>query len=220
MLHIFDVDKTVYRGSTVLDFLIMGFSDRFLSWALFWTLPVLTVSFLFNRGNEAVTGKEFPFLKNLSRKKMEAMSLKIFKKRIQKRLNPEMLAIIHSVQAKKEEIVLATSSFRVLIEPIAEFLKADYLVSTELEYSEGITTGKLDGVPAFGEGKKEKIEELLSRKGLTHSEFSFYSDSHRDLPLLEIAGLAVAVNPDWKLKRTALKRGWRIINTNKKGSLC
>lgn len=220
MLHIFDVDKTVYNGSTVLDFLIMGFKERFLSWALFWSLPILTLSFLLNRGNKAVTGKDFSFLKGLSKKKMEAMALKIFNNKIQKRLNPEMVRIIHSVQKNKEEIVLATSSFRVLIEPIADYLKADYLISTELEYLEEMTTGRLVGVPAFGMGKKKKIEQLLDQKGLTHRECSFYSDSHRDLPLLEAAGLPIAVNPNRKLKKTALKRGWKIIITDKKEFIC
>lgn len=220
MLHIFDVDKTVYNGSTVMDFLVMGFRERFLSWALFWSLPILTFSFLLNRGNKAVEGKKFSFLKGLSRKKMEAMSLKIFNNRIMKGLNPEMIRIIHSVQEKKEEIVLATSSFRVIIEPLANFLNADYLISTELEYSEGSTTGMLNGVPAFGTGKKERLEQLLTRRGLTPGECSFYSDSHRDLPLLEVVGLPVAVNPNNKLRRTALKRGWRIINTDKKGLVC
>lgn len=220
MLHIFDVDKTVYNGSTVLDFLILGFRERFLSWALFRSLPGLTVPFLLNKGDKAVTGKEFPFLKNLSRKKMEAMSINMFKNKIKKRLNPELLRIIHSVQDKNEEIVLATSSFRFLIDPLADFLKADYLISTELEYSEGWTTGKLDGIPAFGTGKKKKIEELLLQKSLTHNECSFYSDSHRDLPLLKAVGIPVAVNPDRKLKKTALKRGWKIINTGKKDFIC
>ncbi|HEY0050725.1 MAG TPA: hypothetical protein VGB68_15635 [Pyrinomonadaceae bacterium] len=41
----------------------------------------------------------------------------------------------------------------------------------------------------------------LRRK--THESFS-YSDSISDLPMLSIVGHAVAVNPDFRLKQTAL----------------
>ncbi|MGB9880172.1 MAG: HAD family hydrolase, partial [Anaerolineae bacterium] len=36
------------------------------------------------------------------------------------------------------------------------------------------------------------------------------TDSHSDLPLLELVGHPVAVNPDPRLKRVAQKRGWPV----------
>jgi phosphoserine phosphatase len=41
---------------------------------------------------------------------------------------------------------------------------------------------------------------------------SFHSDSIYDLPLLEEVGEPVAVNPDFRLRRIAARRGWPIID--------
>jgi phosphoserine phosphatase len=49
----------------------------------------------------------------------------------------------------------------------------------------------------------------LRRK--THKSFS-YSDSISDLPMLSIVGHPVAVNPDFRLKQTALQHDWAILN--------
>ena len=40
----------------------------------------------------------------------------------------------------------------------------------------------------------------------------FYSDSHNDIPLLDIVTRPVAVDPDDKLKEYASRRDWPIIS--------
>ena len=75
------------------------------------------------------------------------------------------------------------------------------------------TTGKLDGKPAFGQGKKEKMKIFFKNEKIDPANCSFYTDSYRDLPLMEIVGLPVAVNPDRKLMKTALERKWKIIRS-------
>ena len=40
----------------------------------------------------------------------------------------------------------------------------------------------------------------------------FYSDSHNDLPLLELVDNPVAVDPDEMLGREANNRGWPVIS--------
>jgi phosphoserine phosphatase len=40
----------------------------------------------------------------------------------------------------------------------------------------------------------------------------FYSDSHNDIPLLELVDRPVAVDPDECLARHARERGWPIIS--------
>jgi len=40
---------------------------------------------------------------------------------------------------------------------------------------------------------------------------TFYSDSINDVPLMEKADVAVATNPDPRLRALAEQRGWRIL---------
>ena len=39
----------------------------------------------------------------------------------------------------------------------------------------------------------------------------FYSDSINDLPMFEVCGVPVAVNPDEKLKKIAKERAFKVI---------
>lgn len=54
------------------------------------------------------------------------------------------------------------------------------------------------------------MEEHAERLGLTRDGIVAYADSTSDLPMLEAAGLPVAVNPEAKLAAIARRRGWPV----------
>ena len=60
-----------------------------------------------------------------------------------------------------------------------------------------------------GEAKLRAVRKLAARYGLDLSRSYAYGDSSGDLQMLEAVGNAVAVNPTWRLARTARKRGWQ-----------
>jgi phosphoserine phosphatase len=62
-----------------------------------------------------------------------------------------------------------------------------------------------------GEGKAQAVVELAGREGFDLAESTAYSDSHTDLPFLEIVGHPVVVNPDRELRRVARDRGWETL---------
>ena len=61
-----------------------------------------------------------------------------------------------------------------------------------------------------GEEKKHAVIALANYEGLDLQRCTAYSDSVNDLPMLSTVGTAVAINPDSKLRRAALERGWEI----------
>jgi phosphoserine phosphatase len=95
----------------------------------------------------------------------------------------------------------------------------DQLLAIELERDEqaggsGWYTGEIRGVPSFREGKVTRMEQWMGERGLDWSRVhsTFYSDSINDVPLLEKADLAVATNPDERLRLLANQRQWRILD--------
>ena len=72
-------------------------------------------------------------------------------------------------------------------------------------------TGRLAGPFCYGPGKVDAIHELARWEGLDLAQCYAYSDSASDLPMLEAVGHPVAVNPDSRLERLALRRGWPIV---------
>jgi phosphoserine phosphatase len=62
-----------------------------------------------------------------------------------------------------------------------------------------------------GEHKATAVRELASERGYDLADSTAYSDSHTDLPFLEVVGNPVAVNPDRALRRVAAERGWPVL---------
>jgi HAD superfamily phosphoserine phosphatase-like hydrolase len=110
-------------------------------------------------------------------------------------------------------IVTATNSF--VTGPIAREFGVAHLIATEPETRDGAFTGRVAGVPSFRAGKIARLEQWLSGLGQALEHFDatwFYSDSHNDLPLLELVARPIAVDPDDRLRDLAATRGWPIMS--------
>jgi len=122
----------------------------------------------------------------------------------------EALIEKHRNSGKTLLIITATNSF--VTAPIAERLGIPHLIATEAEMSDGQYTGKVTGTPSFREGKVERLKLWLQNTGLNLDNSWFYSDSHNDLPLLELVTHPVAVDPDKALAQYAKAQGWPVIS--------
>lgn len=132
---------------------------------------------------------------------------------------PKARELVDAHHRAGDQCLIITATNRFITAPIARWLGVDELLATELETVDGIYTGKMLGTPCFQHGKVERLREWLESRngqpgspGLTLENSVFYSDSFNDLPLLEQAGEAVAVDPDERLRDIAIRRGWRILS--------
>ncbi|HYD58110.1 MAG TPA: HAD family hydrolase [Burkholderiales bacterium] len=119
----------------------------------------------------------------------------------------------HQARGDLCAIITATNSF--VTAPIAREFGVEHLVATEPEKRAGRFTGKVAGIPCFRAGKIQRLEEWLAAMGRRSADFPerwCYSDSHNDLPLLELATRPVAVDPDERLAEEARRRGWPVIS--------
>lgn len=107
-------------------------------------------------------------------------------------------------------IITATNSF--VTAPIAEALGVDKLIATDPELLHGRYTGEVSGTPCFQHGKVTRLYEWLAQSGQNLANSWFYSDSHNDLPLLELVSHPVAVDADDTLAAHAEARGWPHIS--------
>lgn len=109
--------------------------------------------------------------------------------------------------------ILVSGSFQELLEIVAKSLNINFAVGTELEIIKNRLTGRIIPPLCFGQGKVEKVDRFLAEKNLTVDlKGSFaYADGFFDLPVLEMVGHPVAVEPDKKLLEIARNKGWQII---------
>lgn len=87
-------------------------------------------------------------------------------------------------QQKQDDIIISASP-KFLLEPICTRLGIRHLIASEVDPD----TGRFTGENCRG---REKVRRLAAEFGVTHVD-SFYSDSHSDLPLAQIADKAFLV---------------------------
>jgi phosphoserine phosphatase len=62
-----------------------------------------------------------------------------------------------------------------------------------------------------GQNKADYLKGLIQQLNMDRTAITVYSDSYLDLPLLNMAGRAIGVGPDHRLKRICLQKGWEIL---------
>lgn len=122
---------------------------------------------------------------------------------------PELLA---RHRAEGSTLLITSATNRFVTEPIAELLGVEHLIATDAEMVDGRYTGRVAGLPNFQAGKVTRLQQWLAAQHEVYSHKIAYSDSRNDIPLLEMADEAVAVDADAVLSAEALKRGWRAIS--------
>jgi HAD superfamily hydrolase (TIGR01490 family) len=121
-------------------------------------------------------------------------------------------ALISKHQQAGDELLIITATNAFVTRPIATLLGFVELIAPEPEFIEGQYTGGITGIPSFQQGKVTRLEMWLAEKQIDLAGAFFYSDSHNDLPLLNIVDNPIAVDADEILTETAIRNGWPIIS--------
>jgi HAD superfamily hydrolase (TIGR01490 family) len=122
----------------------------------------------------------------------------------------EAVTLIEEHRETGRDIVIVSSSGAEVVEPIGQMLGADHIVATRMVIEDGKYTGQISYY-AYGPTKADAIREMAEASGYDLENSYAYSDSQTDLPMLEVVGNPVAVNPDKELARIARERDWPIL---------
>jgi len=107
-----------------------------------------------------------------------------------------------------DSVLVITASNTFVTQPIVEMYGIEHLLATEPEFVSGRFTGKVSGIPCFQSGKIDNLMPWLETNNENLIGSYFYSDSHNDLPLLELVDNPVAINGDPILIAAANDNGW------------
>lgn len=111
-------------------------------------------------------------------------------------------------------VVMITATLEEMAAPVAAYFGMNHLIGGKAKRDEnGDYTGELEDLgPCMGRGKLVYLEHWLTVSDNNPTEYTFYSDSHNDIPLLEQVDTPIAVDPDDKLRAMATENGWQIIS--------
>ena len=216
-LAIYDMDRTVTRRATYTTFLVHC-AVRRAPWRLIF-LPLVILSMLayVARFIDRATLKEINHRLLLGGqihpRDLKPLVDSFADKQVESNVRPGARVAIARDKSEGRRVVLATASYRLYAEAIAERLGFDDVIGTlSMIGIDDRVHARIAGENCYGPAKLRMITDWVEKSGLSgkHGHVRFYSDHVSDAPAFEWADEAVAVNPHGKLRRLAAQRGWAI----------
>jgi HAD superfamily hydrolase (TIGR01490 family) len=216
-LAIYDLDRTLTRRATYTPFLIHCAMRR-APWRLL-LLPLVVVSVLayavkiIDRGKLKEINHRLLLGRWIHPRDLKPLVDSFADATVAGNIRPGAHKAIARDKAEGRRLVLATASYRLYADAIAERLGFDDVIGTGsvIGLDERIRS-RIHGENAYGEAKMRMIAEWLHKSGLKdrHGHVRFYSDHASDEPTFNWVDEPVAVNPHGPLERLAKTRGWAI----------
>ena len=216
-LAIYDLDRTLTRHATYTPFLLHC-AVRRAPWRLL-LLPLVAVSVLgylarvIDRGKLKEINHRLLLGRWIHPKDLKPLVDSFADATVARNIRPGARKAIARDKREGRRLVLATASYRLYADAIADRLGFDDVIGTGsvIGLDERIRS-RILGENAYGEAKLRMIAEWVDKSGLTgrHGHVRFYSDHASDAPTFEWADEPVAVNPHARLARLAMTRGWAI----------
>ena len=123
----------------------------------------------------------------------------------------EALDLMEEHRRAGREVVIVSITPEEVAQPLAAHLGVTHVIATRSAVdAEGRYAGELDFY-ASGTAKADAIRRLAGEWQIDLDRCHAYSDSITDLPMLEVVGYPVAVNPDRDLKKLAEEREWPVL---------
>ena len=174
----------------------------------------LWLSFLYKfslRNTEKIIAGMLQWLEGVPEKKVNELSTEVFLKKMAGVIPDAARKEIIRHQERNGAAVILSSALCPLCQAVAGHLEMNDIVCTRIETTDGICTGRPSGRLCFGKEKVVRLREYCERNNSRVEDAWYYGDSYSDLPVLQIAGHPVCVNPDKKLLKAAIKYSWRVF---------
>jgi HAD superfamily hydrolase (TIGR01490 family) len=118
---------------------------------------------------------------------------------------------IKAHKEKNARIVILSSALSPICKVMSESLDIDDIICSELEVRNGFLTGLPVGNMCFGPEKEVRLRKYCEVNNIKPSDSWYYGDSIADIQALNAVGNPVCINPDRRLRKQAIQKGWSIL---------
>lgn len=200
---IFDLDGTITLKDTYVPFLfsiLKTYPSR-----LFRTagLPFAVILYKIKLKDNSWLKETFlnAIMSGLTLQQVQSSRDKFLDKLLQDGVHKDAIQAISVHREGKHQLVMATASFDFYTEELGQRLGFEKVICTRSGWNREQLSGNLDGNNCYG---LEKLAQLTkSFQDRDDYEIIAYSDHHSDIPFLQWADKAFAINPTAKLRKIA-----------------
>jgi HAD superfamily hydrolase (TIGR01490 family) len=159
---------------------------------------------------EKAVYKMTQWVKGVTEEQMKILCAEVFNDIILPSFYTEAGEEIKMHKNRNAKTVILSSSLSPICNEAASYLGMDDIICSGLEVSDGILTGRPAGRLCFGGEKLIRLKDYCEKYNTDPLNCWYYADALADLPVLQIVGFPVCVNPDKKLNAIAREKGWKI----------
>lgn len=208
----FDLDRTITKATSGNELAKAAFRKGLM------TLPALAHAIYLSLVHKLnlkdplkIIDKMVTWVEGIPENTMVDLCSEVFSEALLPSVYPEARSEIKTYKEKYAKVVILSSALTPICQEMAKNLGMDDIICSDLEVKNGYLTGRPRGHLCFGEEKMFRLREYCEINNTETSDAWYYGDSISDLSVLSSVGNPVCVNPDRKLKKAALKRGWKIL---------
>ncbi len=215
---LFDLDQTLLAGFSAASFarerLLSGrMSPRELIESLLAALSFAAGRTGFSGFMSAATAA----YRGMAESALEELGQELFDKHLATQIYPESRALVEAHRRCGHTLAIVSSATRYQAEPLARDLGIEHVLCTRMLVEDGVFTGGVEHPTCYGQGKAAAARAFVAEHAIDLEQSWFYTDSHEDLPLLEIVGHPRPLNPDRRLSQIAKERRWPVRRFHSRG---
>lgn len=210
----FDLDKTIIAKSSTLAFGRPFYKAGFVGRRTLMKLGFGQLLYVLFGADEATLERARDQLLQLTsgwhRTEIEQLVEETLEEIAEPLVYAEALTLIEEHKQAGRRVFIVSASPEQIVRPIGRHLGVTDIIATRVKTdAAGFFLAEIEQY-AMGPGKAVAMQEVADREGIDLSASYAYSDSATDLPMMEIVGHPVAVNPEKELRKVAEERNWPI----------
>lgn len=214
----FDLDRTLMSGSSAFYFGKAAYREGLLPMSRLFVDGSAALMFkLFGASDEqseAIRDRILATVAGVEAQTLTSLAPQVIEELLPQ-IRPEADALLDMHREAGRDVYIISASPIEIVGELASALEITGGLGTQSEIVDGVYTGQLAAPFCYGEGKADVIRRLAAEKGYDLGRCYSYSDSASDLPMMQIVGHPVAVNPDRSLMSIAHRRGWPVVEFNR-----
>lgn len=174
------------------------------------SLPVFAITDQYSR--KVFNDLYFKRYKGQSEDRLRYFAQELFETVLKPAVFPGTYELLEKSRSLGLRQVVVTGALDISVNDLMAHLGITEYVANRLEFVNGRATGRLLPPVMAAATKASWIRVFAEREGLSLSDSYAYTDSMSDLPMLSIVGHPAVVNPDMRLRQTALHHDWPILS--------
>lgn len=177
---------------------------RVIVWNTLYHLSLIDIEAVFREAVAHYRGRHY--------RELEEETRRWFRRDVAHRIRPGARRTLDEHRERGHSLVLLTSASAFEARAATDaWALDDYLSNDFPTDGAGKLLGTFEPPLCYGRGKVQRAEAWASDRGFHLAHCYFYSDSQTDVPMLKAVGYPRVVSPDPRLRRTARREGWPIL---------